>query len=100
MERVITDKAGRSISLRKVGVVETLRLFKALGPELSLNEPYMTAASLAASVAALDGVPVPFPNGESAVENILERLGDDGAVAVSAAIKPAEPAAAVAEAGN
>jgi hypothetical protein len=32
MERIISDKAGRSISLRRVGVLETLRLYKALGP--------------------------------------------------------------------
>jgi hypothetical protein len=100
MARVITDKAGRIISLRKVGVVETLRLFKALGPELSLNDAYMAVANVAASVAALDGVPMPFPNGEAAVENILERLGDDGATLVSAAIKPVAPAIVVAEAGN
>jgi hypothetical protein len=40
------------------------------------------------------------PISEAAVENILERLGDDGATLVSAAIKPVAPAIVVAEAGN
>jgi hypothetical protein len=100
MERVITDKAGRSISLRRVGVVETLRLYKVLGANLSLNPAYMGMAEVAASIEALDGIPIPFPDGEAAVEHILRRLGDDATDLVSAAIMPKDSAAVVAEAGN
>lgn len=100
MERIITDKAGRSISLRRVGVLETLRLYKALGPDLSVNEAYMGLATIAASVAVLDGVPMPFPNAEVGVETLLERLGEDGAAAVAAAIAPTPLEMVVAQAGN
>jgi hypothetical protein len=100
MERIVTDKAGRVISLRRVGVLETLRLYKALGPELSANAAYMGLASIAAAVAVLDGVPMPFPANEAGVENLLERLGEDGANAVSAAIAPMAPDMMVAQAGN
>lgn len=100
MERIITDKNGRKISLRRVGVVETLRLFKALGPELSVNHAYMGYAKIAAAVATLDGVPVPIPNSESSLENLLERLGDDGADAVATAIEPETLDVVVAQAGN
>jgi hypothetical protein len=100
MEQVIIDDAGRRLSLRKVGVLETLRLYKALGPELAMNGPYMAAARIAASVAMIDHVPVPFPANEAAVEALLARLDEDGVAAVAAAIRPAAPADVVAEAGN
>jgi hypothetical protein len=100
MERIITDRAGRALSLRRVGVLETLRLYKALGPELSVNEAYMGLATIAASVAVLDGVPMPFPGSEAGVETVLERLGEDGASAVAAAIAPTPLDNVVAHAGN
>jgi hypothetical protein len=100
MERVVTDKAGRTLNLRRVGVLETLRLYKALGPELSVNDAYMGLAIIAASVAVVDGVPLPFPNGEAGVESSLERLGEDGAAAVAAAIAPPPIESVVAQAGN
>jgi len=100
MERIITDKSGRTLSLRRVGVLETLRLYKALGPELSMNEAYMGLAVIATSVAVLDGVPMPFPNGEAAIEACLERLGDEGTEAVAAAIVPAPANDVLAQAGN
>jgi len=49
MTEIVTDKAGRKIKLRRIGVLETLRLYKALGPELSLNHPYMDIAIVAAN---------------------------------------------------
>jgi hypothetical protein len=100
MERIITDKAGRTISLRRVGVVERLRLFKALGPELSMNDAYMGYAIVAASVAVLDGVPMPFPVNEAGVESLLGRLGDDAVEAVAAATAPEPLEILVAQAGN
>jgi predicted metalloprotease with PDZ domain len=100
MERVITDKAGRRITLRKFGVLEMLRLFKAVGPELSVNRPYMGAAIVASSVAMIDDVPVPVPVNEAGVEAVMERLGDDGVAAVSAAIKKPPVEQLVAAAGN
>jgi hypothetical protein len=100
MERVITDKAGRKLTLRKFGVLETLRLFKALGPELSANNAYIGVASFAGSVAMIDDVPMPLPANELAVEALIERLGDDGMEAVMAADKPASMKDVVADAGN
>jgi hypothetical protein len=100
MERMITDQAGRTLTLRRVGVLETLRLYKALGPELSVNEAYMGLAVIAASVAVLDGVPMPFPANEGGIENLLDRLGEDGAAAVAAALAPASLETVVAQAGN
>lgn len=100
METVITDKTGRRLTLRKVGVLETLRLYKALGAELSMNGPYMHAARLAAAVIMIDDVPSPFPTSEAAVEALLVRLGEDGLEAVALATRREPVAEVVAEAGN
>jgi hypothetical protein len=97
---VAIDKAGRRIALRRMGVVEQLRLFKALGPELSLNHPYVDLAMIAGAVAMIDGVPIPFPVNEAGVEGVLERLGHDGVAAVDAALPAASAEQMAAEAGN
>jgi hypothetical protein len=100
MMDTVTDKIGRKIQLRRVGVLEQLRLYKALGPELSLNGPYMDLAIIVASVAMIDEIPVPFPANESSVEVLLERLGKDGVAAVDAALPAPSQMDVVTEAGN
>jgi hypothetical protein len=100
METVITDAAGRRLTLRRVGVLETLRLYKALGPELSLNDCYVGLAKLAAAVASLDEIPIPFPVSEATVEAAIKRLGEDGIAAVEAVLFGETPDKVVADAGN
>lgn len=96
----VKDKAGRVIELRRLGVVEQLRLFKVLGPELSENRAYVGLARVAAAVAAVDGVPVPFPAGEAGIEAALDRLGEDGVEAVAAMLAGPAVEQVLAEAGN
>ena len=100
MVESVKDKAGRVLELRRVGVLEQLRLFKALGPELSENRAYMGLARVAAAVAMVDGVPLPFPAHEAAVEAALERLSEDGVDAVGQALLASEERDLAAEAGN
>ncbi len=100
MLETVTDSAGRILKLRRIGVLETLRLYKALGPALAANEAYMGLATIAASTAMIDQLPLPFPVSEAAVEALLERLGDDGAEAVAKAITPAPVESVIADAGN
>jgi hypothetical protein len=100
MVEVVTDKAGRRITLRKVGVLETLRLYKALGPELSNNTAYVGVACIAIAAAAIDELPVPFPASEAALEALLDRVGDDGMAALIDAVTPPVIATVVADAGN
>lgn len=100
MPEVVRDRAGRLIELRRMGVVEQLRLFKVLGPELSENRAYVGLARIAAAVAAVEAVPVPFPLGESGIEAILERLDEDGVAAVAAALAEPDPQKLLTEAGN
>ncbi len=86
------DAEGRELSLRRPDALDRLRLFKALGAELSLNTPYLGMALLAFSVTAIDGVPVPPPTTESQLEALVRRLGDGGISAVADVLDEAERA--------
>jgi hypothetical protein len=98
----ITDADGRSITLRRLTALDKLRLFKAAGPILAQNQPWLGMAVLACSVVAIDGVPVPAPANELQIEAMVGRLGDAGisAIAASLSVEPLSPAEVVAAAGN
>ena len=81
------DKNGRKFLVKRLTALDTLRLFKAAGPVLSQNEPWLSMAGLALSVLEIDGVPVPSPTTEGQIENIVDRLGDLGLAAVAEVIK-------------
>lgn len=99
-ERIIEDGRGRRLSVRPLTMIDRLRLFKALGGELSMNDAYLGVASLAASVMSIDGLPMLFPMGEAAVETAVERLGEDGIEAVAMALEPIAAEEIKAQAGN
>lgn len=82
-----TDDLGRRLTFRSMTALEKLRLLKAAGPELSLNQAWLSLALLATSVSAIDDVPVPFPTNENQIESLVGRLGDVG---LDAAAKVAE----------
>ena len=88
MTNLVTDTQGRRLELRKLTALEKLRLFKAAGPHLAQNQPWLGMAVLACSVAAIDDVPVPMPANESLIEALVQRLGDDGIAAIAAALAP------------
>jgi len=99
----ITDAEGRRLTLRRLNALEKLRLFKAAGPALSENQPWLGMAMLASSVSAIDDVPYPQPANEQQVEGMVSRLGESGLESVAAALDPdkdVETAEAVITAGN
>jgi hypothetical protein len=81
------DNKGRRLVLRHLTALDTLRLFKAAGPVLSQNEPWLSMAGLAFSVMEIDGVPVPPPATEPQIESLIDRLGDEGLVAIAEMVK-------------
>ncbi len=100
----VTDADGRVLLLRRLSALDKLRLFKAAGPVLAQNQPWLGMAMLACSVAAIDDVPVPPPVNEQQIEALVSRLGDSGIAAAATALggEPAQPPASelVASAGN
>jgi hypothetical protein len=98
----VTDAQGRLLQLRRLTALDKLRLFKAAGPVLSLNRSWLGMAVLAASVTAIDDVPVPAPGNEQQIEALVARLGDAGIAAVGEALAEMQPTATevAATAGN
>jgi hypothetical protein len=97
----VTDALGRRLTLRRMTSLDKLRLFKAAGPTLAQNQPWLGMALLACSVVEIDSVPVPSPANEQQIESMVARLGDLGIAAVAEALnrqgevtRPSEVAAA------
>lgn len=99
----VTDALGRRLSLRTLNALDKLRLFKAAGPELAQNPPWLGMAMLASSVRAIDDIPVPPPTNEQQIEALVGRLGDAGLATISEAldkVADSTPHEAAASAGN
>lgn len=79
----ITDDEGRRLTIKRLTALDRLRLFKAAGPLLSQNPPWLGMALIASSVTAIDDVPVPPPVNETQIEAMIGRLGDAGISAVA-----------------
>ena len=86
--RFVVDSLGRRLTLRGLTALDKLRIFKAAGPELALNQPWLAIAILASSVTAIDDIPVPPPSTETQIEALVSRLGDSGIEAIAETIEP------------
>jgi hypothetical protein len=85
--QTVTDVEGRRLTLRQLTALDRLRLFKAAGPVLAQNQPWLGMAVLASSVAAIDDVPMPQPVNEVQIEAMIGRLGDAGTAAIAQALQ-------------
>jgi hypothetical protein len=84
----VVDSLGRRLTLRSLTALDKLRIFKAAGPQLALNQPWLAMALLASSVTAIDDIPIPSPSTETQIEALVGRLGDSGIEAVAQTIEP------------
>lgn len=83
----VTDGDGRRITIRRLTALDRLRMFKAAGPLLAQNPPWLGMALIASSVTAIDDVPVPPPSNEMQIEAMVGRLGDTGVAAIAHALR-------------
>jgi hypothetical protein len=81
--QTVIDDEGRCLTVRRLTALDRLRLFKAAGPQLAQNQPWLGMALIATSVAAIDDIPVPPPVTESQIEAMVGRLGDSGVSAIA-----------------
>lgn len=81
----ITDARGRTITLKKPGVLAQYRLVEALG-DTAKNEVYTAMVLPLIYVAGIDGEPVFQPTGKREIEALIQRLDEDGVEAVSEAV--------------
>jgi len=84
---IITDGQRRRMTVKRLTALDRLRLFKAAGPMLAQNSPWLGMALIASSVTAIDDVPVPPPANETQIEAMIGRLGDAGISAVAQALQ-------------
>ena len=84
--KTIADKQGRQISYRAMSVLDQAKLMRAVGSENSSNVSFMGLAMMAAAVVDIDGVPAITPRNLAQVDAAIERLGDEGYVALSEAL--------------
>ena len=82
-EVAITDAKGRSITLRKPGVLAQFRLIETLGGETASNSTYVRMVLPLIYVAAIDGESVPPFVKKSQVEALIQQLDEDGIAAVA-----------------
>jgi hypothetical protein len=83
----VTDSRGRSIEIRKLKTLDTMRLFEIIGSENSKNLPYLGFAMLAYGVVSIDGRQILRPATKLALETIIQTLDDDGFDAVAQGMK-------------
>jgi hypothetical protein len=79
---VVTDALGRKITIRKLSLLDNLRLMEGMGPALAGNRPYMAHVEYLASVVSIDGSAEPIMTTKIQVEALAQRLDNDGLDAV------------------
>lgn len=84
-EVVVTDSDGRSITLKKPGILAQFRMVKMLG-DSAKNQVYVGMVLPLLYVTAIDGDAVLQPNTERELEALISRLDDAGVTAVMEAV--------------
>lgn len=95
----ITDKMGRTLTIKDPTIMQESRLVRVLG-EAASNAAYMTAYALpAVMVVDIDGEEFPFPHNQVTLDYLIQQLGREGMGAVmDHLIATAEAAKAAGEA--
>lgn len=81
-EFTFNDGKGRSITLKKPGILSQFRIVEVVG-ELAKNEVYMAMVMPLIYVSAIDGDAVSFPSTKRELEALIQRLDEEGVEAVS-----------------
>lgn len=81
----VTDSIGRTLTLKKPGVLAQFRLVEALG-DSAKNEVYMGMVMPLLFLSAIDGDPVPAPAKKVEVEALIKRLDEPGIQALMLSI--------------
>lgn len=80
-ETIVVDSIGRTIKLKKPGVLAQYRLIEALGVSAS-NQTYMGMVLPLIYVIAIDDITVNQPNTKMQVEALIQQLDEHGIEAV------------------
>lgn len=82
----VTDARGRVLTIKKLGLLDRMRLMEIVGEENTNNGPYFGYTVLAYCVQSIDGDAIARPASKMALEALLQRLDDDGVEASAKAL--------------
>lgn len=82
----VTDAGGRTIVLKKPGVLAQYRLVEMMG-DSAKNDVYMNMVLPLIFVTSIDGDPVAMPSTKRELEALIQRLDEDGIAAVVAGVQ-------------
>lgn len=83
-ETTLTDATGRSIVVRKPGVLASYRIIEAVGAEAAANQTYMAMVAPLIYVAKIGEDPIFLPTSKDEVEALIQTLDEPGLEAVMA----------------
>lgn len=84
------DSLGRTIALKKPGVLAQFDLIEALG-DLAKNDVYRVMCIPAIYVVSIDGAVAPPPSNRAQMRALISRLGEEGFEAIRKAIAERYP---------
>lgn len=82
----VTDSLGRSILVRRPLLSDQLDLMVVVGPEASKNDMYMAMMNVLLHVQSIDDDPILPLTTKKAVDEMVNKLGNEGVEAVTKAI--------------
>lgn len=85
-EFTAVDTAGRTITLKKPGVLAQYRLIELVGGEAAKNEVYMAMILPLIFVTAIDEDAVFMPSSKRELDALIQRLDEHGIAAVANAV--------------
>ena len=81
-EVVVKDAQGRSLTLRRPGILAQFRLIEAMGAESAANEVYRIMCMPLLYLVAIDGETIFPPTTKMQIEALIQRVEEDGFVAI------------------
>ena len=79
---VLTDPNGRRIEVRSLSFYDQARLRRCIPPALFMDPIYCDMAASVAMVMTIDDKPMPTPSSNEMLEATMQKLGDEGMIAV------------------
>lgn len=88
------DARGRTLTMKKPALLSQFRLTDAMGPESAENGAYRAMCMPLMWLTAVDGEPVNLPTTKLEIEALIQRLDEDGFLALQTGIYKYNEAAA------
>lgn len=86
-EHTVVDSRGRSITLKKPGVLAQFKIVEILGGETASNTVFMGMVFPTLYVSAIDGDPISRPTKRAELDALIQRLDEEGVAAIMTGVQ-------------